>query len=128
MERIDLSDAFLSKLEKIFPGALLMEEQLVRATRVLSNHGFKESNSIALVCQCRDELTLPFEDAIKLLWGSNFNISSLAGMMFCGKTGLQAGMAHAPRDSKTGMERYVFFVGPHIAIDTDGNVGKVSPR
>eukprot|EP00121_Abeoforma_whisleri_P003916 Awhi_evm1s3529 len=45
-------------------------------------------------------------------------------MIFCGKTGFQAAMAHAPQDSKN-RERYVFFVGPHVAISNNGDVGQV---
>jgi len=44
-------------------------------------------------------------------------------MVFCGKTGLQAAMAHAPQED--GIERYLFFCGPHIAISANGEVGGV---
>lgn len=93
-------------------------------TEILGEEGFEASNSIALVSQCRDELTKEFVHAVDRLWGYSFNISSLAGMVFCGQTGFGAAMAHSPQD-EDGVERYVIFVGPHIAISESGNVGEV---
>ena len=57
----------------------------------------------------------------------SFNISSLAGTVFTGRTGFGAALHHAPQDEE-GLERYVIFCGPHIAIDKDGQVGKVVRR
>jgi len=54
------------------------------------------------------------------MWGEAFNLSSLAGMFFAGKTGLAAAMHHAP--IVDGKERYVFYALPHIAVDADGKV------
>ena len=36
-----------------------------------------------------------------------------------------AGLSHAPIDSSSSRERYVFFSFPHIAIDDEGNLGKI---
>ena len=44
-------------------------------------------------------------------------------MVFCGRTGFKAAMAHAP--VVDGKERYVFWVAPHIAFSGDNEVGKV---
>ena len=76
---------------------------------------------------CRDEITRPFVDAADQLWGNSFSIASLAGMVMCGKTGFAAGLSHAPTEGlgKDGLEKYVFIVGPHIAISSDGEIGKV---
>ena len=45
----------------------------------------------------------------------------------CGSTGFAAGLSHAPTLYKgaSGLERYLFIVGPHIAISADGEIGKV---
>jgi hypothetical protein len=56
------------------------------------------------------------------MWGlASFNIGSLAGMVFCGRTGFKAAMAHAPM-GPDGKERYVFWVAPHIAFSGDNEV------
>jgi Limiting CO2-inducible proteins B/C beta carbonyic anhydrases len=39
--------------------------------------------------------------------------------------GMGAGLSHAPIDPATGRERYVFFSFPHVAVDNEGNVGKI---
>jgi hypothetical protein len=36
-----------------------------------------------------------------------------------------AGLSHAPIDPRNSRERYVFFSFPHIAIDEEGNLGKI---
>lgn len=115
--------AFADMLARNFPGAVQYEEALVGATSVLGRHSFGESNSIALVSQCRDELTKPLVEAADRLWGQSFSISSLAGMVLCGKTGFGAAMHHAP--NQTSNEQYVVIAGPHIGINADGEVGNV---
>lgn len=117
------SPAFLAALEENFPGTMQYEEGIFTAYTVLKANGYCRTNSIALVSQCRDELTRPFVNSLDLLYGSSFCISSLAGMVFCGKTGFLAAMHHAPQDEK-GTERYVFYVGPHIAISSEGKIGE----
>ena len=53
--------------------------------------------------------------------GEAFNVSSLGGMFFAGKTGLSAAMHHAP--VMGGRERYVYYALPHIAVDENVQVG-----
>lgn len=87
----------------------------------LNKFGFDNDNAIACVSVCRDEITQPLIALIREKWGEAFNLSSLAGMFFAGKTGLMAAMHHSPIvDDK---ERYVFYVMPHIAIDSEGRMG-----
>lgn len=71
--------AFAQKLSELYPGALPYDEAAVAISHVLREHGFQEGTSLAMVSQCRDELTKPFTAAIDHLWGGSFNISSLAG-------------------------------------------------
>jgi len=118
---------FFETLEAIYPGAKQYEEAAASVSCVLKRHGFDGRSSIAMISQCRDELTKPWVSSLDALWGGSFNISSLGGMVFCGKTAFKAGFHHAPQD-ETGRERYCFFVGPHIAISGDGEVGKVERR
>jgi len=118
---------FFAELNKNFPGAMPYEEYLVASQVLLGEQGFNGNNSLALISMCRDEITRPFVDAADQLWGNSFSIASLAGMVMCGKTGFAAGLSHAPTEGlgKDGLEKYVFIVGPHIAISSDGEIGKV---
>ena len=116
--------AFFAAVEASFPGSGLYERVLVSASAMLASRGFTKTSAIALVSQCRDELTRPLVACVDRIWGHSFTISSLAGMVFCGRTGFLAAMHHSPQDAD-GYERYVFFVGPHIAISADGVVGEV---
>lgn len=88
---------------------------------MLNKHGYTTETSINLVSTCRDELCRPFTELLDKQWKPYFNIASLAGFVFCGRTGFKAAMAHAP--VVNGREKYVFWVASHIALDAEGNVG-----
>jgi hypothetical protein len=45
-------------------------------------------------------------------------------VLTCGVIGIKAGLSHSP--VMGGKEQYVFFSFPHIAIDSNGGVGKIS--
>jgi hypothetical protein len=92
----------------------------------LKKLGFNDENAIASVCICRDEISQSLRSIIKHVWGEAFNLSSLAGMFFAGKTGLKAAMHHAP--VVAGKERYVFYALPHIAIGAEGKLGVCKRR
>lgn len=87
----------------------------------LSRLGFVAENTIACVSVCRDEISQSLVEIINSRWGYTFNLSSLAGMLLTGRTGLLAAMHHAP--NMDGKERYVFYAMPHIAIDEGGRIG-----
>ena len=87
----------------------------------LRKFGFTDDNSIAAICVCRDEISQSLRSIIKHVWGEAFNLSSLGGMFFAGKTALKAAMHHSPKEG--GKERYVYYAMPHIAIDEDGRMG-----
>ena len=118
---------FRKRLDELFPNAWNHEEAAVVIKHTLAPWGFDATNTIALVAQCRDEIAKPFVAAIDHNWNGSFNVSSLAGSVICGKTGFTAAIHHAPQDDD-GVERYVIFCGPHIAIDADGVVGNVMRR
>jgi hypothetical protein len=106
--------SYLRVLEEKFPGAMPEKAFIRQATEVLLDHGFNPSNSINLVSTCRDEICRPFSQELDRLWGPSFSISSLGGMVFCGRSGFKAAMAHSP--VRSGRERYIFWVMPHIAL------------
>ena len=109
-------------LREKFPGSMPEAEFVTRTHALITPYGFTTHNSIACVGLCRDEITLPFAIAVKKTWGEAFNFSSLAGMLFLGKTGFSAAEHHAPRED--GKERYIFYCFPHIAIDATGAIGR----
>lgn len=108
-------------MKKYFP-KIYSESTFIKKTyTVLNKYGFDADNTIAAVDVCRDEISQPFISIVKEKWGEAFNLCSLAGMFFAGKTGLMAAMHHAP--IVKGKERYVFYALPHIAIGARGQLG-----
>ena len=112
------SKSYCNNMNELFPGAIDEEKFIESMSRVVMARGFNPKTSINLVSTCRDEICRPFADKLDSLWGESFNIASLGGFVFCGKTGFGAGMAHSPQVE--GKERYVFWVAPHIAFGNDG--------
>jgi hypothetical protein len=116
---------YMNTLEEKFPGAIPEDFFIQQATEILERHGFTPSNAINLVSTCRDEICRSFTLELDRLWGPSFSISSLAGMVFCGRTGFKAAMAHSPVIG--GKERYVFWVMPHIGLSNEGLFGRSRP-
>jgi hypothetical protein len=92
----------------------------------LARVGFRPSNCLPVVAVCRDELMADFGGAVTEAWGQPFEAGSLAGLVFLGRTGLQAALGHVPGED--GRHRFVVFCFPHIGIDEDGAVGRVQRR
>ena len=117
-------------VEKVLKGyfnIIYQEDGFVEKTyEILKRFGFTPENTIACVDVCRDEISQPFLTCVKERWGEAFNLCSLAGMFFAGKTAILAAMHHAPIVG--GKERYVFYALPHIAIDDDGQIGRCRRR
>ncbi|MBI4685705.1 MAG: hypothetical protein HY755_10955 [Nitrospirae bacterium] len=113
--------SFEDILKKYFDRAYSEIDFVKRTYASLKKLGFNDDNTIAATCICRDEISQTLRSIIKHMWGEAFNLSSLAGMFFAGKTGLAAAMHHAPLVD--GKERYVFYALPHIAIDADAKLG-----
>mmetsp|Transcript_18116 Transcript_18116/g.35372 ORF Transcript_18116/g.35372 Transcript_18116/m.35372 type:complete len:544 (+) Transcript_18116:142-1773(+) len=122
MSKVEQDSLFAEMLEDLFPRAVPEQVFVEHMTGVLNKHGFHKDTSINLVSTCRDEICRPFTELLDNYWAHHFSISSLAGFVFCGRTGFKAAMAHAP--VVDGKERYVFWVAPHIALSADGQVGK----
>lgn len=112
---------FENVLIRFFPTVYTEANFVDRTYQALNSHGFAAENTIAIVDVCRDEISQPLMGLIKDRWGEAFNLCSLAGMFFAGRTALLAAMHHAPRQD--GRERYVFFAIPHVAVDGDGQIG-----
>jgi hypothetical protein len=113
---------FEATLSQVFPGAMPDREFISKTQQELGKQGhFTAENSIACVGVCRDEITRPFVRLIEQAWGEAFNFSSLAGMLFMGKTGLKAAWHHAPKSDRP---CFVYFILAHIGITADGKVGQ----
>jgi len=115
--------SYAKNLDALFPGTVDEATFVETMTRVVGAKGFNPSSAINLVSTCRDEICRPFTEKLDGIWGEHFSIASLGGMVFCGTTGFGAGMAHSPQVG--GKERYVFWVGPHIAFGTAGEIGQI---
>jgi hypothetical protein len=105
-----------------FPEAIPQARFVARSYEELQRHGFLAENTIAFACVCRDEITLPLVEDIQRTWGEAFIFSSLGGLPVLGKTGFLAAQQHAPID-EGGLERYVYYALPHIAIGPHGEFG-----
>jgi len=105
-----------------FPHAIPQNQFVAGSYEGLHRHGFLAENTIAFASVCRDEVTLPLVEDIENTWGEAFIFSSLGGMLILGKTGFLAAQQHAPID-EGGIERYVYYALPHIAIGPHGEFG-----
>jgi len=114
--------AFEDILKRYFDRVSTEADFVEKAYIALNKFGFNADNSIACVGICRDEICQSLFEEVNKTWGYAFNLSSLAGMFFAGKTGLMAAMHHSP--IVEGKERYVFYAMPHTALDTEGRIGK----
>jgi hypothetical protein len=92
----------------------------------LARVGFRPSNCLPLVGVCRDELMAGFDESVARVWGRPFQIGSLAGLVFLGRTGVRAALSHVPGED--GRHRFVAFCFPHLGLDEDGTVGHVQRR
>jgi hypothetical protein len=115
MERFDQT------LHEHFPNAMPLQAYMDAVREALAPLGFDPANAIACAAVCRDEITQPFVEALQRTWGEAFNLSSLAGMVLCGKTGFHAALAHAPIVG--GRRRVLVFGMAHIGLGADGTLG-----
>jgi len=114
---------FNAAIRKHFPGALPESEYARAVYEAAVVLGFNQDNTIAAVSTCRDEICKPLGKTLDKTWGEAFDLTSLAGMVFLGTTGLTAALHHAPEVK--GKERYFFMACPHIAIDSFGEIGAI---
>ena len=115
----------VQKLEDKFPHVVPENMLIGHMSAVLGKHGFTPATAINMVSTCRDEICHSFTATLAKVWDKpSFDISSLAGMVFCGSTGFKAAMAHAPV-GPDGKERYVFWVASHMALSGANEAGEV---
>lgn len=112
---------FQNTLNIHFPNAISEIMFVAQSTDWLHGLGFSAENSLISLGRCRDELTIPLLQKLRITWGNVFDLTALGGMLFAGKTGFSAAIAHAP--TQFDRYRYLFFAFSHIGIDADGNIG-----
>jgi len=115
-------------LDEYFPGALTGAETERLVYKTLAPMGFTADNTLFCDCSCPDEINHDNGDEdISMLfqnrWGEVFPLSGLGGMPFTGKTGWAAMSSHVPVNGNI-----VVLIAPHVGIDKDGNVGKVTRK
>lgn len=118
--------SFQEALRSHFPGALTEATYLSSSALALGRLGFHADNTLACVGVCRDEICQPFVRHVQAAWGEAFNLCSLAGFLYAGRTGYGAAMHHSPEPD--GRRRYVFFHMAHVALGREGQVGEVQRR
>ena len=113
--------SFERTLAQRFPGSVPMLQFVSSSRQQLAGRGFTPENTLACVGLCRDEICVPFADALQGVWGPSFSFASLAGAVLPGRTAFGAFLHHAP--TFEGRERIVLFGFTHIAVDADGVPG-----
>jgi hypothetical protein len=111
------------KLGQAFPGALSNKELLARVTEKLSTRGFQKDNVLVASSLCSDEVNRPLEETFLSYYGDHFSMGGLAGFPFSGVTGFGAMASHIPDGGNC-----LLIYGPHVGVDSEGNVGKVDRR
>ncbi|WP_088893900.1 FAD-dependent oxidoreductase [Leptolyngbya ohadii] len=121
--RAEMYPAFQEALQAHFPGALPITDYMSKTYQCLSQYGFCDENTMAMVSSCRDEIADTLFVEVMRHWGKTFNCCSLAGFIMMGKTGLAAAVDHTPITN--GTRRFIFYAMPHIAISEEGELGKI---
>ena len=113
----------MTDVRQFFPDALPVPEFVERLTRVADGLGTHPGNALPAIGVCRDELCFSFCDSLEHVWGSAFQLGSLAGMAFLGRTGLSAAAHHAPLGHSS--RRYLAVALTHLGIGDDGTLGVI---
>lgn len=111
------------KLRQAFPGALSNEELLDRVRTRLVRKEFGKDSTLVASSLCSDEVNRPLEDAFLSFYGNHFAMGGLAGFPFSGLTGFGAMASHIPDGGNC-----LLVYGPHVGVDSQGNVGKIDRR
>lgn len=108
-------------LKEEFPGALDSALLATTVKKTLVGSGYNEKTTLVATSLCCDEVNREFEADLVKSYSHNFSMGGLAGFAFGGATSFGA-MAHHIPDGGNCLVVY----GPHVGIDTDGNIGKVN--
>lgn len=102
-----------------FPGAVSNSALVSAVQSSLLSHGYGPS-SLLCTSLCCDELSRTLDQDLSKVYDQNFSMGGLAGLPWGGITSFGAMAAHIP-DGGSCLVVY----GPHVGVDSLGNVGKV---
>jgi len=108
-------------IKEAFPGAVDSTTLAASVKATLVGSGYDEKTTLVATSLCCDEVNREFEADLVKAYSQNFSMGGLAGFAFGGATSFGA-MAHHIPDGGNCLVVY----GPHVGIDTDGNIGKVN--
>ena len=106
-----------------FPGALTTADFAKTLKATLETKGYTMEKTLLATSFCCDEINREFEGDLTNIFGKNFNIGGLSGAPFGGVTAFGAMTAHIPKGGDC-----CLVYGPHVGIDSNGEVGKVDRR
>jgi hypothetical protein len=111
------------KAVEAFPGALTNEQLVAMIDKTISAAGYDKDKTLIATSLCCDEVNRPLEGDLADAYTNNFNMGGLAGFPFGGAVAFGAMAAHIPDDGSC-----VMVYGPHVGVDSKGNVGTVERR
>eukprot|EP00527_Entomoneis_sp_CCMP2396_P004790 CAMPEP_0198138458 /NCGR_PEP_ID=MMETSP1443-20131203/1874_1 /TAXON_ID=186043 /ORGANISM="Entomoneis sp., Strain CCMP2396" /LENGTH=317 /DNA_ID=CAMNT_0043800249 /DNA_START=36 /DNA_END=989 /DNA_ORIENTATION=- len=118
----EVPDAVKEKIDAVFPGSVSNRELVSCVFDKLSARGYGRTSLVA-TSLCCDEVTRVLEKDFGVVYNDNFHMGGLAGFPFGGVTSFGAMASHIP----DGGSCLVVF-GPHVGVDSDGNVGTTERR
>ncbi|CAB9527553.1 Inherit from NOG: Low-co2 inducible protein [Seminavis robusta] len=116
-------EATLKSIHEAFPGAVPNNELVALLRNTLAASGYDGNTTLVATALCCDELNRPLVDDLEREFGQTFTMGGLAGFAFGGVTSFGA-MAHHIPDGGNCLLVY----GPHVGVDSEGNVGTVNRR
>jgi len=111
-----------SKVTEAFPKAMTNADLVSKVTGALKEYGYGETSLVA-TSLCCDEVNRVLEKDFSEHYTDNFSMGGLAGFPFGGVVSFGAMAHHIPDDGSC-----LIVFGPHVGIDSDGNVGSVNRR
>jgi Limiting CO2-inducible proteins B/C beta carbonyic anhydrases len=112
----------VSKIMSVYPRAITNSDLVNRVTSALEKYGYG-STTLMATSLCCDEVNRQLDRDFGKIYGEHFSMGGLAGFAFGGVTSFGAMAHHIP----TGGDCLVVY-GPHVGVDSDGNVGKINRR
>ena len=112
----------VSKIMSAYPRAITNADLVNRVTSALEKYGYG-STTLMATSLCCDEVNRQLDRDFGKIYGEHFSMGGLAGFAFGGVTSFGAMAHHIP----TGGDCLIVY-GPHVGVDSDGNVGKINRR
>jgi len=112
----------VSKVLSSYSSAITNADLVSRVSSALDKYGYGDTTLLA-TSLCCDEVNRELDRDFGKYYGEHFSMGGLAGFAFGGVTSFGAMAHHIP----TGGDCLIVY-GPHVGVDSDGNVGKINRR